>query len=65
MEHFEAFSIDQVIRELQADMPDVYSFFLTLGKTERNREPNQEGHPPEELKALMSVCTLLNSHETS
>ena len=37
VEHFKAFSIDRVMSELQAGMPNVYSLFATLGKTEINR----------------------------
>ena len=48
--------------ELRAGMPDVYRLFATLGKTERNRAADQEGHTPEEMKALMSACFLLNAH---
>ncbi len=62
VEHFEAFSIDSVMSELRAGMPDVYRLFATLGKTERNRAADQEGHTPEEMKALMSACILLNAH---
>lgn len=62
VEHFEAFSIDSIMSELRAGMPDVYRLFATLGKTERNRAADQEGHTPEEMKALMSACILLNAH---
>ena len=47
VEHFEAFSIDSVMSELRAGMPDIYCLFATLGKTERNRAADQEGRTPE------------------
>ena len=60
IEHFDAFSVEDVIRELQSDAPDVYQLFQTLGNTKRNKRSDQETYSPEELKALMSACILLN-----
>ena len=61
IEHFDAFSVEDVIRELQSDAPDVYQLFQTLGNTKRNRRSDQETYSPEELKALMSACILPNA----
>ena len=61
IEHFQSFSVERVITELQTDAPDVYRLFQMLGDTGRNRRPNQEGYSSEELKAMMSACTLLNA----
>ena len=61
IEHFNAFSVDEVMRELQSHAPDVYQLFQTLGNTQRNRKSGQSIYTPEELKALMSACILLNA----
>ena len=61
IEHFDAFTVEDVIRELQMDAPDVYQLFQTLGNTKRNKRSDQEMYSPEELKALMSACILLNA----
>jgi len=61
VEHFNTFSVDEVIRELKSDAPDVYQLFQSLGNTQRNKTINQEAYSLEELKALMSTCILLNA----
>ena len=61
IEHFDAFSVEDVIRELQLDAPDVYQLFQTLGNTQRNKRSGQETYSSEELKVLMSACILLNA----
>ena len=48
IEHFDAFSVEDVIRELQSDAPDVYQLFQTLGNTKRNKRSDQEMYSPEE-----------------
>ena len=42
IELFDAFSVEDVIRELQLDAPAVYQLFQTLGKTKRNKRSDQE-----------------------
>ena len=37
VEHFNAFSVDEVIRELKSDAPDVYQLFQSLGNTQREK----------------------------
>ena len=64
IEHFNAFSVDEVMRELQSHALDVYQLFQTLGNTQRNRKSGQSTYTPEELKALMSACILLNARSS-
>ena len=59
-EHFQDFSIDGMIHELREQVPDVYAFFMHLGDVERNVSPG-EVSSTQELKAVSSLCTLLNA----
>ena len=58
-EHFGTFSVDSVISEVKQNAPDVYQLFQVLGKTSRNAQQGQL--PTEELKAAVSLATLLNA----
>ena len=58
-EHFDTFSVDDVIREVKQYAPDVYQLFQVLGMTSRNAQEGQL--PTEELKAAVSLATLLNA----
>ena len=60
-EHFHDFSIDGMIDKLREQVPDIYAFFMHLGDVERNVSPG-EVSSTQELKAVSSLCTLLNSH---
>ena len=48
VEHFNTFSVDGVIRDLQSDAPDVYQLFQTLGNTQRNRRSDQNTYTLED-----------------
>ena len=58
-EHFSTFSVDCVISEVKQSAPDMYQLFQVLGKTSRNSREGQL--PTEELKAVVSLATLLNA----
>ena len=58
-EHLATFSMDCVISEVKQYAPDVYQLFQVLGKTSRNAQEGQL--PTEELKAAISLATLLNT----
>ena len=44
IKHFDAFSVEDVIRELQSDAPDVHQLFQTLGKMQRNKKKVMKIH---------------------
>ena len=41
VEHFNAFSVDEVIRELKSDAPDFYQLFQSLGNTQREKKQSR------------------------
>ena len=57
--NFREFSLECVMREMHKNAPDVYSLFLQLGATDRNA--SEEETSAEQIKAVMSLCTLLNA----
>ena len=59
-EHFQGFSLDGVIHELQEQAPDMYRFFMQLGSVEQN-DSSDGGTSTKEVKAVTSLCTLLNA----
>ena len=59
VEHFNDFSMSNVIAELQASCPHVYKLIQQLGSTLRNARDDAVSH--EELKGVMTICTLLNA----
>ena len=46
--------------ELQSLAPDLLKLFTTLGNTRRNMVDGVQGVVPNDIKALVSICTLLN-----
>ena len=48
VEHFNTFSVDGVVRDLQSDAPDVYQLFQILGNTQRNRRSDQNTYTLED-----------------
>lgn len=59
--HLESFSMDTVIAELQANVPDLYSLFMALGDVERNRREDDDTTPLEKIRATAALCTLLKA----
>ena len=59
-EQLEKFTLDAVIAELRILAPDLLNLFCTLGETRRNANEEQ-GLMTEDIKALCSLCILLNA----
>ena len=56
--HLEYFIIDSVLAELHRCAPDILQLFETLGKTSRSIHDDVA---VEQIKGLVSICTLLNT----
>ena len=54
------FSIDSITSDLRQQSPDLFSLFLKIGDTRRNA-CDDEGVSTEDIKAVASLCTLLNA----
>ena len=54
-------SIDDILSEVQNHAPLLYALFQQVGHTSRNICDRQSTLPVEEMKALMSLCTLINA----
>lgn len=61
MERFSSFTMESVVQEISLQAPQLYQLFHRVGKSQRNRHPETEGYTVEEIKAVMSLCTLLNA----
>ena len=59
LERLESFTIDSVLAELHRYAPDLLQLFETLGQTSRNIHGDELA--VEQIKGLVSVCTLLNA----
>lgn len=59
-DHFRDFSVDGVIRELRDQVPDTYELFMQLGNIHRNVR-SDDSTSTEEVKAVTSLCVLLNA----
>ncbi len=60
-DHFMGFTLDGVVQELKFNCPQMYKLFQQLPRTQRNVTDDVEGLPLQELKGVMSLCTLLNA----
>ena len=58
-EHFCQFSLDAVIAEMKSLAPNLYHLFMQLGNTSCNVESHETS--TEHIKAVMSLCALLNA----
>ena len=59
LEHLEYFTIDSVLAELHRYAPDILQLFETLGQTSSNIHGDDVA--VEQIKGLVSICTLLNT----
>ena len=59
--HFLDFSFDRVVCDLKKHTPDMYKFFMQLGNVHRNADCDAISRSTEEIKALTSLCILLNA----
>ena len=56
---FYELDFDSIASELKSCAPDLYQFYMTLGDTKRNQEKGEV--TTEEVKAVSSLCSLLNA----
>ena len=59
-ERLQKFTLNAVITEVRVLVPDLLSLLCTLGETKRNANEKQ-GLMTEDIKALCSLCILLNA----
>ena len=59
LERLQSFTIDSVLAELHTYAPDLLQLFETLGQTSRNIHGDDLA--VEQIKGLVSICTLLNA----
>ena len=59
-EHFQNFSIDGVIQELQEQAPNMYKLFMQLCDVHQNVPPDSSTSI-KEIKGVTSLCTVLNA----
>lgn len=62
-EHFCEFTLECMVHELQEMVPDLYGFFMKLGDVSRqiSLDGASQEHTIRGLKAIYSLCTLLNA----
>ena len=56
---FHEFNFKAIVAELQSHAPDLYHLYMILGDTTRNQE--KEEVTMEEVKAVASMCSLINA----
>ena len=59
LDSFHELDLNSIVAELQSRAPDLYHLYMTLGDTKRNQE--KEEVTTEEVKAVASMCSLLNA----
>ena len=59
-DHFQNFSIDGIIQELQEQAPDMYKLFMQLCDVHQNVPPDSSTSI-KEIKGVTSLCTVLNA----
>jgi hypothetical protein len=59
LEHLDSFSIITILNHVRREAPDLLRLFQTLGNSSRNL--SDDGLAVEQLKGLVSLCTLLNT----
>ena len=63
LDHFHEIELASIINELQSQAPDLYHLYMMLGDTKRNQE--REEVTTEEVKAVASMCSLLNARSAN
>ena len=56
--------MEAIASVMQSLAPDLMHLFNTLGDTRRNIEKGVKGVVPNEIKVLVSLCTLLNARSS-
>ena len=64
LQRLQYFSIEAIASTTQSLAPDLMHLFNTLGDTRRNIENGVKGVVPNEIKVLVSLCTLLNARSS-
>lgn len=59
LESFYALNLDVIVGELQSRAPDLYNLYMMLGDAKRNQQ--KEEVTTEEVKAVTSMCSMLNA----
>ena len=59
LEHLQSFSVSSILCDVQKEAPDQFHLFEMVGNTPRNAQ--SENVTVEEMKGLVSLCTLLNT----
>ena len=59
LDNFHKFDLDSIVTELQSLAPDLYKLYMTIGDVKRNAK--DEEVTTEEIKAVTSLCSLLNA----
>ena len=64
LQQLQSFSMEAIASVAQSLAPDLMHLFNTLGDTRRNIEKGVKGVVPNEIKVLVSLCTLLNARSS-
>ena len=59
LDAFRELDLSSILAELQTRAPDLYQLYMTLGDTKRNTEKDEV--TTEDIKAVSSMCSLLNA----
>ena len=62
IDHFNSFSLEEILREMRTSAPDVISLFSTLGRSDRHDDTDT--HLLTQLRVMSSLCTLLKGRST-
>ena len=63
IDHFESFSLDQVLQELNKCAPDVLGLFSGLARVDRHKE-DEDSSRLSQLRSVTALCTLLKGRST-
>ena len=61
LEHLQSFSVPTILEDVKREAPDMLRLFQIMGNSERNTSDGDIGLAVEQLKVLVSICTLLNT----
>ena len=61
LEHLQSFSVHAILEDVKREAPDMLRLFQIMGNSGRNTSDGDVGLAVEQLKGLVSICTLLNT----
>lgn len=64
LDNFHEFNMDSVVAELEKQTPELYQLFEMIGDTKRNADGNEDELSTEGIKAICSMCSLLNARSS-